>query len=90
MSYSWRLCTRESGVWDVKHDSGDRAFALWHDAAGDAERWIVDTAFRGMVGHLACAVMRDGQVTHFRPHGGSRWNDHPDALELARARGEMF
>lgn len=88
--YKWRLCSRECGVWDIVHDSGDRGFPTWHDAAEDAERWIIDTAFRGLIGHLACAVTRSGAVTHFRPYGGGEWNDRADALEAARAQGRMF
>ena len=88
--YKWRLCSREAGEWNVVHDSGDRGFPTWHDAADDAERWIVDTAFRGLVGHLACAVICGDDVTHFRPYGGGEWSDRAAALEVARAQGRMF
>lgn len=92
MSYTWRLCTRASGVWDIMHDSGYPGFVLWHSAAEAAERWIVDVAFqgRGTIGHIACAVMRDGVVTHFRPIGGD-WTEGTTAeLDSARAQGRMF
>lgn len=92
MSYTWRLCTRSGGEWNVVHDSGHSGFVQWHAAVEDAERWIVDVAFHGrcVIGQLACAVMRNGVVTHFRPIGGGWTEGNAAQLNDARAQGRMF
>lgn len=91
MGHSWRLCTRQSGEWDIVHSSGERTFVSAAEALEDIERWIVDVAFsrRGCIGRLAAEIRRDGQVVRFRPLDGL-WRDDVAALDRLIGLGQMF